>query len=134
MDRNYSIFYPYTPVPNLEGGVTYFMCQATGYKLTSNKELPSADQKFSKFVPKTDHKGKKDTANPNQKYPMFSIISLDTNEYTIKLARITNIFNSSFQFAQNVCSYSPMTLQYLKANNTDDYGTWVDEETTMLTI
>ena len=36
-------FYPYTPVPNLEGGVVYFMCQATGYKLTSNKELPSAN-------------------------------------------------------------------------------------------
>jgi hypothetical protein len=36
-------FYPYTPVPGLTGGVTYFMCQATGYKLTSNKELPSAN-------------------------------------------------------------------------------------------
>ena len=36
-------FYPYTPVPDLTGGITYFMCQATGYKLTSNKELPSAN-------------------------------------------------------------------------------------------
>jgi len=36
-------FFPYTPVPDLTGGVTYFMCQATGYKLTSNKELPSAN-------------------------------------------------------------------------------------------
>ena len=65
---------------------------------------------------------------------MFGIITLDIDNYTIKLARITNIFNSSFKFSQNVCSYSPMTLQYLKANNTNDYGTWVDEETTMLTI
>ena len=134
------IFYPYTPVPNLEGGVTYFMCQATGYKLTSNKELPSANQKFSKFVPETTVKKEDsdskpvDTASPNQKYPMFGIITLDLDNYTIKLARITNIFNSSFKFSQNVCSYSPMTLQYLKANNTNDYGTWVDEETTMLTI
>nr|DAN37469.1 MAG TPA: hypothetical protein [Crassvirales sp.] len=36
-------FFPYVAVPNLTGGVTYFMCQATGYKLTSNKELPSTN-------------------------------------------------------------------------------------------
>lgn len=30
--------------------VTYFMCQATGYKLKSNKELPSVTQVFSKVV------------------------------------------------------------------------------------
>lgn len=36
-----NLFYPYTPVNNLTNGVVYFMCQATGYKLTSNKELPS---------------------------------------------------------------------------------------------
>jgi hypothetical protein len=28
-------------------GVVYFMCQATGFKLMSNKELPSNNQSFS---------------------------------------------------------------------------------------
>lgn len=52
-------FFPYTSAPNLEGGVTYFMCQATGFKLTSNKELPSANQKFSIAIPETTVKNGK---------------------------------------------------------------------------
>ena len=38
------------------------MCQATGYKLTSNKELPSANQKFSKILPITIVENGKDKA------------------------------------------------------------------------
>jgi hypothetical protein len=36
-----SMYLPIIGVPNLEKGVIYFMCQATGYKQTYNKELPS---------------------------------------------------------------------------------------------
>lgn len=128
-----SIFFPYTAVPDLEGGVTYFMCQATGYKLTSNKELPSANQKFSLVVPNTTVKGGKDTASSEQKYPMFGIISLDTTEYDIKLVRVANIFKD-FKFAQNVYSTEPMQLQYFKQVPENNYGQWVNTETTMLTL
>ena len=128
-----NIFFPYTAVPDLEGGVTYFMCQATGYKLTSNKELPSANQKFSLVVPNTTVKGGKDTASSEQKYPMFGIISLDNTEYNIKLVRIANIFKD-FKFAQNVYSTEPMQLQYFKQVSENNYGQWVTTETTMLTL
>ena len=128
-----SIFFPYTAVPDLEGGVTYFMCQATGYKLTSNKELPSANQKFSLVVPNTTVKGGKDTASSEQKYPMFGIISLDNTEYDIKLVRVANIFKD-FKFAQNVYSTEPMQLQYFKQVPENNYGQWVTTETTMLTL
>lgn len=127
-------FYPYTPVPELEGGVTYFMCQATGYKLTSNKELPSANQKFSMAVPQTSNSGGSDKANNNQKYPMFGIIKLSPEQYQVQLVRIANIFDSNFKFAQNVYSSDPMKLQYFETVQDNDYGRWGDTEKTMLTI
>ena len=127
-------FYPYTPVPNLEGGVTYFMCQATGYKLTSNKELPSANQKFSLAVPQTTNSGGSDKASNEQKYPMFGIISLDGSTYNIELARVANIFNSSFKFAQNTYSTDDMKLQYFIQVPENNYGRWQDTEATMLSI
>ena len=73
-----------------DGFVNYSMCQATGYKLKSNKELPCAYQVFSKLIPKTTNEVSTgtggtltftDTVNGNQLYPMFSILEFehDTN-------------------------------------------------------
>ena len=121
-------FYPVTPDPDLEGGITYFMCQATGYKLTSNKELPSANQKFSRLLPETTVKNGSDKANDNQKYPMFAIIRVDNGTYNIKLARVHNIFNSSFAFKQKSYSTTDMQLQYLSENSSNNYGTWGSTE------
>ena len=127
-------FFPYTSVPGLEGGVTYFMCQATGFKLTSNKELPSANQKFSLAIPQTTVKGGKDTADANQKYPMFGIIRLSDSDYNVELVRIANILTSTAKFTQYDYSTSPMKLQYFKQVSDNNYGEWVDTETTMLTV
>ena len=134
-NQDTTIFYPYTPISNLEGGVTYFMCQATGYKLTSNKELPSSSQKFSKLIPETNNAASGDKPNANQKYPMFGIISLTTSKYDIKLARITNVFeDNTHVFNQNNYGIKDMGLQYLVPNTINDYGNWVNEESTMLTL
>lgn len=127
-------FFPYTSVPNLEGGVTYFMCQATGFKLTSNKELPSANQKFSLAIPETTVKNGKDTANANQKYPMFGIIRLSDSNYNVELVRVANILTSTAKFTQYDYSTSPMKLQYFKQVSDNNYGEWVDTETIMLTV
>ena len=127
-------FYPYTPVSNLAGGVVYFMCQATGYKLTSNKELPSANQKFSMAVPQTSNSGGSDKANNNQKYPMFGIVKLNPSTYDVQLVRVANIFNSGFKFAQNVYSTDDMKLQYFETVAGNDYGKWSDTEKTMITV
>ncbi len=127
------MFYPYTPVPDLEGGVVYFMCQATGYKLTSNKELPSANQKFSMAIPQTNSDGSTDSANNNQKYPMFGVVKLGSN-YQVQLVRIANIFNNSFKFAQNTYSTQPMKLQYFKPVSENNFGEWSDSEQILITI
>lgn len=128
-------FYPYTCEPNLTGGVTYFMCQATGYKLTSNKELPSANQKFSLAVPQTTVNSKgSDVANINQQYPMFGIVKLNDGTYTIELARIANILTSNAKFTQYDYSKEPMKLQYFVQVTENNYGKWQDTEETMLTV
>ena len=126
-------FYPYTPVPDLQNGVTYFMCQATGYKLTSNKELPSANQKFSIVVPKTTNPNNKDKASDDQKYPMFGIIELDNSQYKIKLVRIANIFDN-FKFNQTTFSKNQMQLQYLTTVPQHNYGKWQNTEKEMLIL
>lgn len=71
-------------VKDLEEGVTpvvYAMSQATGYKHTSNKELPSKILPWLRnYYPQTGQDdGKKDTANPQQKFPFYTIWTI-TNE------------------------------------------------------
>ena len=84
-----------------DGFVNYSMCQATGYKLKSNKELPCAYQVFSKLIPMTSHKDGKDTANGNQLYPMFSVIDFkqdangDINAINVRMCRVEGIFKEN---------------------------------------
>ena len=117
--------------------VVYSMCQATGYKLKSNKELPSEYQMFSKIIPKTTH-GSSDSPNENQLYPMYSVLEFnnDCSELEVSMNRITGIFNSNGtdKFDQSSYGKGPMGVQMLCTG--DDvaqaarmYGTWVDKAT-----
>lgn len=136
-----------------DGFVNYAMCQATGYKLKSNKELPSAYQVFSKLIPKTDNKyedGKfTDTVNENQLYPMYSIIEFVHNRdgeieaIDVKLCRVAGIFKSDGKdsFTQTSYGTKTPTIQYLisvtdenvdviNSEMTKDnymYGAWIPE-------
>ena len=83
---------------NYDGYVSYSMCQATGYKLKSNKELPSATQVFSKIIPQTinskaDASGT-DSPSGNQLYPMYAVLAFNNNctELDVNMNRITGIF------------------------------------------
>ena len=96
-----------------DGFVTYSMCQATGYKLKSNKELPSKLQVFSKIIPQTtngfdNYGNNSDKPNGNQLYPMYSVIEInyvdkdidgDTvkviDNINVRMRRVTNIFQSN---------------------------------------
>ena len=73
--------------------VVYFMLQASGFKLKSNKELPGTLQKFSQIIPETDTANSK--PSKNQIYPMIASITLDLNKYDtgldISLMAIKNI-------------------------------------------
>ena len=101
---------------------------------SSNKELPSANQKFSIAIPETTVKNGKDVANANQKYPMFGIIKLQDSDYNVELVRIANILTSTAKFTQYDYSTSPMKLQYFKQVSDNNYGEWIDTETIMLTV
>lgn len=126
-----ALYYPYYGVSNLTGGVVYFMCQATGFKLKSNKELPSPDQRFAYVIPKTTVGASSDTPNANQQRPMFAEIALNGGTYTIYLYRVENIMNGTKLFSQTNYSNSPASFKFLKGNEASVadgtpaiYGNW----------
>lgn len=88
--------------------VIYIMSQATGYKLTSNKELPTPVQRFSMIIPQTVNGATEDTPNNNQKFPMYVKYTITEEEVNNEvnlickpyLLRATQIFNNSFKFTQ----------------------------------
>lgn len=77
-----------------DGFVTYSMCQATGYKLKSNKELPSKTQVFSKIIPETKYDGTSDKPSGEQLFPMYAILEFnnDCSELDVTMNRICGIF------------------------------------------
>ena len=104
--------------------VTYIMCQATGYKLTSNKELPTPNQKFSRIIPRTYNAVDGDTPDNNQKFPMYIKYELNTETVDsskvcscdIYLARATNIFDNKYKFTQinyNTSNLNGIAWHYL---------------------
>lgn len=121
--------------------VVYFMCQATGYKLKSNKELPSNYQHFSRIIPLTGSKSNKwnpeqfdDSPDGNQQRPMFAIINLNNNNYSIKLVRIENILNSKNGFTQQSNSQGNPVYKYAVDAGTSRFCTWSTTEQSLITI
>lgn len=140
--------YALDALPSNASPVTYCMCQATGYKLFSNKELPSVLQTFSAIIPKSnvDDSGKY-TAAASQKQPMFGMVeyAADINYYIV---RINNITNSTNLYNQSSYSSEGIKLEYIvsvtgeqpsaKAKMLDKdenpmYG-WVDTNKKAITI
>lgn len=126
-------------------GTTYMMCQATGFKLKSNKELPSSQQKFSYVIPKTTHSGSSDTPSDNQLQPMFTETVLDGDNYTIYLVKIEEIQKvpsgktTPKTLSQQDFSTEPIKLMYLKGNESDGendamFGHWVDSKTALIEL
>jgi hypothetical protein len=145
-DGNKSYYRCCTPIDinddgKYDGFINYSMCQATGYKLKSNKELPCAFQVFSKLIPETSHAGGKDTANGNQLYPMYSVLEFVHDRYNnieaidVKMCRVTNIFlnNGSDSFTQTNYGKNAPGIEYLvEANEANSskpsaymYGLWI---------
>ena len=125
------------------GGVKYVMCQATGFKLKSNKELPGPNQRFSYIIPFTDVGDSSDTPSDQQLVPMFTEIRPDT--YDIYLMRLVNIHKTHPNdgtpavLSQKDFSKDPIRVEYLykdlsqyNANNIGDaiYGIWTTATTT----
>lgn len=114
--------------------VTYMMCQATGYKLTSNKELPSNYQHFSKVIPLTTEGESGDKPDGNQKYPMFTITDMNGDSYTVKLIRIQNILSASQTFTQQAYGTGTPYFQYAVSVDGNRQCTWSNSETNLISI
>lgn len=59
------------------------------------------------IVPKTNVTGSSPAANNNQKRPMFGVIRLTPEKYSIYLVRIEGIFNNKFKFNQTTYNSNP---------------------------
>lgn len=107
--------------------VTYLMCQATGYKVKSNKELPSASQVFAKVVAGTSSS----SAQESQLYPMYAVVELGST-IKAKLVRYGNIFTidtakHSESFNLQKINKKAMTTEYL--NYIGKHVTQVEDNT-----
>lgn len=115
--------------------VTYMMCQATGYKLTSNKELPSNYQHFSKVIPLTTEGASGDKPDGNQQYPMFTVTDMNNNSYTVKLIRITNILDDTdHKFTQQKYGKSLPVFQYATIVSGNRQCSWDNSEQTLISL
>lgn len=107
----------------IDKAVTYFMVQATGYKLKSNKELPSVNQTFSIIRPKTNLDN---TAHYSQESPMFATIDYNSNQWGISLYRIVNIKTTAAtkitEFSSIKYSTKPMVTERLILNYSESEG------------
>jgi hypothetical protein len=121
-----------------DGFVNYSMCQATGYKLKSNKELPCAFQVFSKLIPMTTNEVKEnddntltftDTVNGNQLYPMYSVLEFEHTDdkisaINVKMCRIAGIFKADGKdsFTQTSYGTKKPSIYYLIEVNGNNVG------------
>lgn len=73
-------------------GVTYAMCQATGYKLVSNKELPGQGIPWlRKYFPMlADNK-----ASTSQYYPMYSVFTASQGSVSMQSYTVYNIYSEN---------------------------------------
>ena len=131
-----NLFSPATVNSSVTGGVTYFMCQATGYKLTSNKELPSNCQHFSILIPKTGAKADgSDKPDGSQQYPMFSVVDMNDNNYEIQLIRIRNIKEeAAHTFTQLEYAQGTPTFEWANLSNNSRYCTWGNSKNVVISI
>lgn len=91
---------------------TYVMCQATGYKHTSNKELPSPNTPWLRyFFPatitinsKTDITAK---VNAGQRYPFYIIHNIYNNRIECSVRKLANVFNTSGKYNINIQGLAP---------------------------
>lgn len=85
--------------------VTYAMCQATSYKHTSNKELPSLYIPWLRYYYPATGNGSTEspaTVNPHQKFPHFTIWNVTKTGITGNVRKVYGVFNDSGKFDINV--------------------------------
>ncbi len=89
---------PASPTEDTSTGVTYAMCQATGYKLVSNKELPGQGISWNKkYFPVTAAS----KVNTGQYYPMYSLFNATSSSIVMQSYRVENVYQGTTSFNIN---------------------------------
>lgn len=119
---------------------TYVMCQATGYKLVSNQEIPcrgSDNIKWLLFYFSGNESGEKDTANGYQYYPTYILYNVTDTSINVKSYQVKNIytnptsankggaFNINNQIQEALSSQE--ILKTSSQGNISGYGTQFDD-------
>lgn len=78
--------------------VTYAMSQATGYKHTSNKELPSPHIPWLRYYYPANN-GK---VNSGQKFPFYTVWSITDEKIEGRVRKVNGAFNGSGKFDINI--------------------------------
>lgn len=87
--------------------VVYAMSQATSYKHTSNKELPSPNNPWARYYFPCGYTKTGDTVNEAQRYPFYTIWTIDNNEIIGSVRKVDGVFEgSSGKFDINI-DYAP---------------------------
>ena len=92
---------------NLPSGTTpvlYAMSQATSYKHTSNKELPSKNIPWLRyyFNAESDSPSDGGTVNAEQKYPFFTVWEIGNNSIKGAVRKVYGIFDGKGKFDINI--------------------------------
>lgn len=87
----------------------YAMCQATGYKHTSNKELPAPNipwlrHYFPATVKVVDQTNITATVNAGQRYPFYIIWNVTPTQITGTVKKLNYVFTSAGKFNINIQS------------------------------
>ena len=82
-----------------ENGVVYAMSQATGYKHTSNKELPSINIPWLRYYYPIALTATK--PNAKQKFPFFTVWKITNNKIEGHVRKVVGIFDSEGNFDIN---------------------------------
>ena len=113
---------------------TYVMCQATGYKLVSNKEQPSGNQYIIPWLLsyfKAASNATEPTENRKQHYPMYIVYNVTPSGITVTAKQVHGIWNvnevsnkASYDFNNQLSNVyaQAMTLQETSADDLDAYG------------
>lgn len=140
LNTNLKVYFPYYGISKEKmnnRGIIYFMCQASGYKLKSNKELPSPNQRFAYVIPLTTVGTSSDSPDLDQLMPMFAIINMGNNtsnsmNKSVVLVRDAYVQPKGKTLAQGKGQTKPSKYQTfireLDTNKKDIiYGKWTEE-------
>lgn len=90
----------------------YAMCQATGYKHTSNKELPAETTPWLENYFPSSLDGTSRQPNPGQKFPFFIVWNIANTAITGSVYKLQNIMTAAGKFNIN----EPPTAEIVAVN------------------